>query len=200
MKNCNAGKILTLAGCMLLVAGCGGSRLLPHASEGSSASFQTYQDVEDAVAAIKPGTTTTAELAKIGFDVKTAPNIEVLSYLGVLDRMSQDTRGKGALPAPVQACLDSHERCTAFVFRPQRIEAHHVGNTLLDLTGFERDTVSSGWSAEVMLLIKDDVVVYKLMSGRPRIEEMRHTVQPLGPLQNVGGAIVGGGSRPDPKN
>ena len=33
----------------------------------------------------------------------------------------------------------------------------------------KRETRSSGWSAEVVLLVQDDHVVYKLMSGRPHI-------------------------------
>ena len=70
-----------------------------------------------------------------------------------------------------------------------------MGNILLDIFGFERQTVDSGWSAEVVLLMQDGHVAYKLMSGRPRIEDTHDSIQPLGPLQDIGNTAVRMGSR-----
>ena len=42
-----------------------------------------------------------------------------------------------------------------FVFHPQHVESRRMGNFFLDLLGFERQTVDSGWSAEVVLLMQD---------------------------------------------
>ncbi len=182
-------RALALSTCMLFAAGCG-SKLLPQAKLNTTA-FQTYDQVETAYNAVEPGKTTVADLSKIGFDVKTTPNIEVLSSVGVLERLPEASRVSGTLPPQVQSCIDAQSHCIAYLFRSEHLESRHVGNTFLDLTGFERETVHSGWSAEVVLLIEDDRVVYKLISGKPRIENTDHKVQPLGPLQNVGDSVVG---------
>lgn len=190
---CRNLRFLVSTACILLAAGCS-SRLLPQAKT-SSADFQSYQQVETAYTDVQPGKTTVSDLAKLGFDVKTTPNIEILSSVGVLERMPQASRMAGHLPTDLQACIDEQDRCTAYLFRAQHLVSKHVGNTLLDLTGFERETVNSGWTAEVVLLVRDGRVVYKLMSGQPRIENTNRWVQPLGPLQNVGDKAVGKPSR-----
>jgi hypothetical protein len=86
------------------------------------------------------------------------------------------------------------ERCSAYVFRPSVVVAHRtgdgVGDTMLDVFGFDRTTQNKGWSAEVTLLVQDSRVTYKVISGKPRIEETHEKVQPLGPLQDLGGAIL----------
>lgn len=172
-------------GALSLTACGGGKVLLPSTTSESSKTFQNYEQVETAYIAVAPGKTNSAELAKLGFSVKSSPNIEILTYVGVVERLPQDARTKGAIPPPVQACFDAGDRCSAYIFRPGRIESHHVGNTVLELTGFESSTVDEGWSAEVMLLIQDDVVVYKQMNGQPLIGDEQRTIQPLGPLQDA---------------
>ena len=200
MKRGGSGLVggLVLAACALSVTGCG-SKLLPQAKINATA-FQTYDQVEAAYTAVEPGKTTVAELSKLGFDVKTTPNIEILSSVGVLERLPQASRSAGSLPAQVQACIDAQDHCVAYLFRSEHLESRHVGNTFLDLTGFERDTVHSGWTAEVVLLIEDGRVVYKLMSGQPRIENTSTSVQPLGPLQNVGDTAAGKSGHSDSDN
>lgn len=186
MKN---GRKLILAA--LLLAGCSGSKLLPHETSASTAGFQNFEQVEAAYSAITPGRTTTADLSKLGFDLKLTPNIEVLNYVGVLDRLPRDARSAGQIPPQVQACIQSQDRCIAYVFHPEHFESRQFGNTFLELGGFEHKTISAGWSAEVVLLIQDGLVVHKIMSGHPRIEDTHTSTQPLGPLQNLGSAATG---------
>lgn len=80
------------------------------------------------------------------------------------------------------------------IFRPQHIHAERNGSLVLDLLGFERVTEETGWSAEVIFLTQDGRVVYKILSGRPRIEEVRDSIQPLGPLQDLGDKMMSAGS------
>src|SRR5437870_5514221 len=68
-----------------------------------------------------------------------------------------------------------------------------LGNVLIDMLGFERRTIASGWSAEVIFLMEDGRVVYKVLQGKPRIEEVHDNVSPLSPLQDIGGTAVGFG-------
>lgn len=189
-------KIVVSVGFLLSLAGCGGLGLLPHESQEASTNFQSYTQVEQAYADITPGQTRVSDLQKLGFDTVSTPNVEVLSYLGVIERfMPRNSVSFDQLAQPVQACIQAQDRCSAYVFRPAHIESHRMGSLFLDLLGFERVTEDTGWSAEIVLLLQDGHVAYKLMSGRPRIEDLHDTVQPLGPLQDLGNTAFRVGAR-----
>lgn len=182
---------------VVALAGCSSSKLLPHESQVNSTTFQTYDQVETAYAAVIPGATRSPDLAKLGFDAATAPNVETLTYAGLADRfMVQGSSSDAHVPAQVEACIAAQDHCAGVIFHPRHFESHHVGNALLDLTGFKKQVVDSGWSAEVMLVLQDGIVIYKIMSGRPRIEGTHEEVQPLGPLQNLGSSVSGSGEHP----
>lgn len=181
---------------MLSLVGCGGLGLLPHETKVSQNAFQSYEQVQSAYTDVVPGQTRLTDLPRLGFDTATTPNVEVLSYLGVIERfMPRSTMSFDHLAAPVQSCIESQDRCSAFVFHPQHVESRRAGNFFLDLFGFERRTIDTGWTAEVVLLMQDGHVAYKLMSGRPRIEDTHDEVTPLGPLQDIGGAVTKTASR-----
>ena len=106
---------------------------------------------------------------------------------GVIERfMPRDSIKFDRLAKPVKACIEAQERCSAFVFRPSRLEQQRTGSIFLDLMGFERTTIDRGWAAEVVLLMQDGRVAYKVMSGKPHIEGYHDDIQPLGPFQDLG--------------
>jgi len=57
---------------------------------------------------------------------------------------------------------------------------------MLDMFNFKRETVTTGWSVEALLVFVDDKLVYELIGGQPTINEYEVKRNPLGPLQNVG--------------
>ena len=154
----------------LVLVGCGGLGLLPRQVDVKNTTFKNYHSVEVAYQQVTPGATRASDLGQIGFDSSDSPNVEVLSYLGVIERfMPRDSIKFDALDPAVQSCIEARDRCTAYVFRPERLHQERTGNWFLDILGFERETVSYGWSAEVMLLVQNGRVVYKVMDGKPRI-------------------------------
>jgi hypothetical protein len=174
------------------LGGCGGAGLLPHTTDVKNSSFKTYKDVEDAFSQITPGQTPSADLVKIGFDSSESPNVEALSYLGVIERfIPRDSIRFDNLDPVVQLCIEQREHCNGYVFHPERLHQERLGNWFLDVLGFQRTFVNYGWSAEVVLLVMDGHVVYKVMSGRPHIEDFHHDVQPLGPFQDLSGTLLG---------
>ncbi len=180
----------------LVLVGCGGLGLLPRQVDVKNTTFKNYHSVEVAYQQVMPGATRASDLGPIGFDSSDSPNVEVLSYLGVIERfMPRDSIKFDALDPAVQSCIEARDRCTAYVFRPERLHQERTGNWFLDLMGFERTTVSYGWSAEVMLLIQDGRVAYKVMAGHPNIQNFQDKVQPLGPLQDLGDEMVHTASR-----
>jgi hypothetical protein len=185
-------KIAGVLAITLALVGCGGLSLLPHRSDlAEDQNFQTYDQVANAYQSIIPGQTREADLNKLGFNAALQPNAEVISYLGVIERfMPRDSIRFDHLAKPVRGCIEAQERCSAYVFRPSRLEQQRTGSIFLDLMGFERTTIDRGWTAEVVLLMQDGRVAYKVMSGKPHIEGYHDDIQPLGPLQNLGDQSV----------
>ncbi len=54
------------------------------------------------------------------------------------------------------------------------------------MLNFKRDTLVSGWKSAALIVVIDNVVVYKQCSGSPRIEQTELRRNPLGPLQGAG--------------
>jgi hypothetical protein len=178
--------VLTLA-LTAVLAGCSG--ILPRESDANTAEFQNYNDLVTAYDKIVPGSTTLSQLAAIGLDPQKLPNIEVLSYIEVTDKFmpqySPITIDR--VPNGARACIEAKTRCSAFVFRFDRRQTRHNGNVIADVFQFQQDKVKYGWSAEIILLMRDENVVYKVISGMPYAEERIGNTRPLGPLQNVDG-------------
>jgi len=176
---------------MSTLVGCGGLSLLPRENDIENTNFKSYQEVEAAFSSITPGATAASQLRDMGFDAAQSPNVEILSYLGVMERfMPRDSVKFDDLAMPVQSCIQARDRCTAYVFHPKRLHQERTGNILLDLFGFRRTTVNYGWSAEVVLLVQDGRVAYKVMSGKPHILDYHNKIQPLGPFQDFGDMTV----------
>jgi hypothetical protein len=185
------GFLVLLGACSALGIDVANTDFLPAEDTGVTA-FASYDAMESAYGNVVAGQTRLQQLAQLGFDTSTAPNVEKLSYLGVMDRfMPGDSIRFDKLAVPVQDCIEAQEHCSAYVFRPSHLHSQRTGSFVMDLLGFERVTVNSGWSAEVIFLMQDGRVVYKVLQGRPRIEEVRDSVQPLGPLQDFGGTAMG---------
>ena len=184
-------RIIASLAVTLVLVGCGGLGLLPYQTDIQNTKFRSYKQVAVAYDHIQPGATRISDLHDIGFDASTTPNVEMLSYLGIIERfMPRDSIRFDHLAKPVRACIEAQERCSAYVFRPSRLEQERTGSVFLDLMGFERTTIDRGWAAEVVLLMQDGRVAYKVMSGKPNIEGYHDDIQPLGPLQDLGDQAV----------
>ena len=67
-----------------------------------------------------------------------------------------------------------------------------TGNFWLDLLTFKRHSVTTGWEFRGFITIVDKVVTYRdPPGGRPLIHTDQIDVKPLGPVQEIGGAIIG---------
>lgn len=179
--------LLATAG-LVALAGCGGG--LP-AQQGRSASpFETYDQVVESFDQIVPGMTHAEDLPNLGFDARTG-DVDVLSYVDIEARFmpAAGVRWEQLDPA-VRACIRAQLYCTGYLFRPSRDASNRVGALVPDVLGFQRITRRSHWSAEVTLLVMNGRVIHKVFSGHPRSETLEDRRQPLGPLQDLGGALA----------
>jgi hypothetical protein len=193
-------RIISSIAALSLLGACA-SDVLPRTERQAAGPFATYDLAEAAFQAIEPGITTKATLRELGIDPATTPNLSVVSYLEVMRHfMPNDTVAMRDLDPAVQSCLAAKTACTGWLLTPSASTSQRTGDVSLDVLGFQRETEETGWSASMLLLLADDVVVYKLWSGTPNTAERRQETNPLGPAQDLTGAARGaiGGAIPKP--
>lgn len=161
--------------------------LLPRSKTEVEATWNSFEEAKAAIDAIKPHNTTTADLRAAGLDPYTNPNVELLNYSDILRRFP--LAGPIAkIDAGLRECMEAGKLCMGYSIDVRKSHKERVGPFLLDLLSFRRETISTGWTFNAIVLLVDDHVVYSLYGGKPSISEMEKTVEPLGPLQDWNGS------------
>jgi hypothetical protein len=169
-----------------LLAGC--SALLPSSKEETIMSWDHFEQVKSAYDKISLGESR-ADLKELGFDVENSPNIQILSYLDVASKVQSIPMAE--LDTSLKQCLQSREECLGYVIDLRKLRAKRVGNFWADFFNFKRKTDNTGWRFNVLLVMINDQVTYKLWSGTPKIELYEEKRNPLGPLQGSGVQVNG---------
>jgi len=178
---------------MLLLIFTGCANLLPSSKVMVKSPWKDYDSARLDYEKIIPGTTTVAELKKMGFTPDETANIRIMNATEVINVfMPTPSIIIENLDPGIQKCIESKDRCTAYKIEPSILEATRKGSVCLDLFGFKRDTVSSGWEFRGLIIIVDAVVTYRdPAGGRLSINTEEIQKKPLGPLQDIGGIIQG---------
>lgn len=181
-------RILTATVCFCL-AGC--SSLLPRSEAVVEGPWQSFEEAQQTFDEVIPYQTRIDDLKALGLDVKTTPNIILLNYSDVVRRfIPSPTTNPDELDSGVRDCIEGKTACTGFEIEQRTIKRTRYGNFWVDSLNFKRQVDVSGWRFNGMLLIKDDIVVYKLVGGQPQIREREQSRNPLGPLQEFAGSAV----------
>ena len=172
-----------------LAAGCGS--LLPSAKQTVLSPWNSFDEAKADFDRIVPYESKKEDLRALGFDPYSIPNIKILTYLDIMNRfMPNPSIRREDLDEGIQACIEVRARCGGFDFSPTVVNSKRYGSVLADLLNFRRRTNETGWQFQALIVLIDDVVVYKLWGGRPIIDEYRETKNPLGPLQNANDLLV----------
>jgi hypothetical protein len=175
---------------LLLTSGC--KSLFPTSSTTVNSRWKSYQDVSSAFAKIEPYNTDIAGLKTLGFDPSVSPNVKILTYVEIVPIFLPNSGiQKSDLPESVREFIDAHSAGTAYLVDLNNTHSKRYGNILLDIFSFNRKTHTSGWKFHGIVLVKNDVVIYKLASGEPNISMDEKKTRPLGPLQELDGAFFG---------
>ncbi len=178
---------LVLPAAAIALSACA-SDVLPRTARETPGPFESYEIAEIGYRLIEPGKTDSDRLRELGIDPRTTPNLKVLNYVEVMRIfMPTDTVALKDLDPAVQGCLGAKTNCTGYLLTPGASATQRTGDVSLDVLGFQRTTQEKGWAASMLLLMVDDVVVYKLWSGTPRLEERNAETNPLGPAQDLSG-------------
>lgn len=175
--------LLPLILVLLLIPGCSSS-LLPLAKGSLESPWKSFATAKQAFDLVIPYHTREAELQKLALSPYQNPNIEIVSYLDLINRfMPNSSVHKEDLAPGVLECIESHDRCYGYELTVSRMESQRYGNVFLDLFNFKRKTHKTGWEFNALIMIKDGQVVYKLWRGRPKIDQYVYKKNPLGPIQ-----------------
>lgn len=184
-KLIHSGCLLSLA---FLITGC--SSMLPRARNESSP-FKTFEEARDAIEALAPMKSDVAALTKLGIDPVQQPNTVILTQSDIVRRFVPSALLKREdLDPGVLACLEARDACRGWEISASRILKARTGNALADFANFSRRTETTGWRFNGLVLLVNDVVVYRAWSGQPRVHEIEVNTNPLGPLQEMGPAII----------
>jgi hypothetical protein len=185
------GRILqkcVVAGVSFVLASC--ASLLPHSKQTTETPWHTYSEAQAMFAKIVPRKTTLQELSELGVDERT-PNVALLSHADLLRRLSAtpslDIR---TLDPVLQECVASHYNCFAYEIEQTHMNKRRFGGFWADFMNFHKQTDISGWQFDAIVVIKDNVVIYKLWSGKPNIHQLEEERNPLGPLQGFGPSLL----------
>lgn len=182
--------IIVLAVAVLSLTGC--ASLLPTTKQTVRSPWESFENAKQAFDKILPYSTTAQDLVILGFDPFSTPNIRIMTYLDIMNVfMPNPSIGREQLAQGIQACIDAREGCKAYKLEPKMVNTKRDGNIILDLFNFRRNTNSSGWRFDALIVLIDNTVVYKLWGGSPIINENDEAFNPLGPLQNPGEMVKG---------
>ena len=168
---------------VMMLASCSGS--LPKGEATTKSQWDTFDQAKASYDSIIPFETVTSDLKELGFDPYSAPNVKILSYLDIIRKFNPNNSVRPEdLPPSVRACVAVREDCLAYEASPGVNKSQRVGNVFMDLLKFKRDRKETGWSFNALIVIDHNMVVYKIWSGEPIIDEEEIRNNPLGPIQD----------------
>jgi hypothetical protein len=173
---------------MLLASAC--SSMLPKAQTDST-TFENFDAARTAIEALVPMKSKRSALVASGFNPATHPNTKILTHSDVVRLLVPTSLLKREdLDPGILVCVEARDRCRGMEIVAAKISRTRTGNFLADFSNFRRNTETSGWRFNALILFVDDLVVYRSWGGQPAVLETEVTNNPLGPLQDVGPSLL----------
>jgi hypothetical protein len=164
--------------------------MLPHAFSESS-QFEDFDAARQAIDALVPMKSDVAALSRLGIDPVKQANTSILTQADVVRRFVPSSLLKREdLDPGVLACLEARDACRGWEITAAHISKVRTGNFFADFANFSRRTETTGWRFNALILLVNDLVVYRAWGGQPNVNEIESNTNPLGPLQDMGPAIV----------
>ncbi len=166
----------------ILLTGC--SSLLPSSKETIGSTWKSFDDAKTSFDKISVYRTKSEELKELNFHPYSTENIAILTYLDIIKRfMPNQSIKMQDLDPGIQECILLKERCYAYEVSVHNIKTKRVGNVMMDLFGFKRKREDTGWHFNALLILNEDLIVYKLWKGKPMTHSFHESKKPLGPFQ-----------------
>jgi hypothetical protein len=172
-----------------LLYGC--SAALPHGESRVVSHWSSFDEAKQAYDRIAPYQTRREDLAALGFSPDAQPNVRILNHADLAERfMLVSANNLEQLPRGLRECQKNCASCFGYEVEQRQTRDRRYGGFLADFFNFKRKTEITGWEFKALLVLVDDLIVYKVWGGTPDIRQYRDKTNPLGPLQGVGPDIV----------
>ena len=164
--------------------------LLPKTHSEASA-FKSFNDAKVAIESLIPMQSNQDTLVALGIEAGKQPNTTLLTHADVVRRfVPTGVVTKQDLDPGVVACIEAKDACRGLELVASRIDKTRNGNFFSDFFNFNRRTDTTGWRFNALILLVDQVVVYRTWGGQPSVSDTEIHNNPLGPLQDVGPSTV----------
>jgi hypothetical protein len=165
--------------------------LLPSGHTATQESWPDYESARAAIERIVPRQSRRSDLAAAGIDPHKTPTITILNYSDIVQRFAVSGIVKREeLDAGILECLQAGKACSGYAIQVRSLNRKRTGGFWMDIFNFRRETDVTGWSFNALILMVDDLVVYTLSGGQPRIHEQEVSRNPLGPIQEAVPGLV----------
>jgi hypothetical protein len=175
--------ILIVLVTLMTVSGC--AALLPRSTTITNSPWKSYQEVANAYNEVIPSKSTVHDIKKLGFNIYSTSNLKILSFVDLA--VATSTLKRDELGSGIDTCLRVRDQCTGYIFEPQVANSNRYGNFWLDIFNFKKKTKESGWRFRASFLVVNSIVVEKFWYGEPLVNLDREVINPLGPVQELGG-------------
>jgi hypothetical protein len=181
-------KIAVLCSVSSCMVACSG--LLPRAGN-ESFYFDSFEQAQHAIESLVPMHSTVKDLEARNLDPEHQPNTVLLSFADISKKfLGSGVLSKDELGPGVSACLAARDACRGLELTISKIEKKRTGAFFSDFINYSRRTETTGWRFNALILVVDDVVVYRSWGGQPEVNEIDNQKNPLGPFQDIGPAII----------
>lgn len=178
------GKNFLLFMILFLFSGC--SNLLPSVESKTATSWESYESIQKVYSEIKTYRTSKNDLHMLGFDPSVSSNTKILNHLDIMEKFLINPSIKVSdLDKGLQKCLKTPETCMAYETQIRYIKRKRYGSVLADVFNFRENTHETGWSFNSIIVLSDDIVVFKTFSSQPKIDNKENKKNPLGPFQSM---------------
>jgi len=171
---------------LLAVSAMGCTSLLPSTHSEEPSGFNTYEAARTALDQVQPYQTSVDELGRLGFQVNSSTNLELVPYPQWVGLLIGQNVPLDQADVGIRDCLAARAGCQAYVFRFSRLTSERRGSFLADFLNFKRNTYVHGWRFEGTMLVRDKVVLFRNHRGQAKIDLYEDRSNPLGPFQSMG--------------
>ena len=182
------GRRTLIVSAVALLAAC--TDMLPKGRTDIASRFDSFESARAAIDKVLPYRTSIDDLREIGFDVQAAANVKQIPYPEVVSRLAPNPSVPlNQLDPGIRDCIEARQACRAYEFTLGQQERRREGGFFRDFLNFDRTTHTTGWRFSGLIVVRDQLVVFKNYGGEPQIDHSERQRNPLGPLQPGGEAL-----------
>jgi hypothetical protein len=164
--------------------------LLPRASSDAGTGFANFEEARVAAGRIVPMQTRVQALGDLGFDIDRGQNVTLIPYPEIVVRLTPHPGVPiNLLDAGIRQCIEIQMACRGYVLRFEREDRKREGGFWLDFFNVDRTTRFTGWRFEALIVVSNEMVLFRNFSGQARIEKVDRQRNPLGPFQPAGEGV-----------